>query len=139
MPISSRINENAMHAKVWNSSYTRTIKESICYAMMAYMKYANAPSKLQCEFLQHNVTMCVWYMQMRGESPPFKEKWIVRDKRQKIWSRVELESGSNLCAQESSNEKKESVNFWEWNEWRRIKVIFKIKDSSHIGSCAFKV
>ena len=62
----------------------------ICYAMMAYMKYANAPSKLQCEFLQHNISVCVIYkilqhkirrimdmMQMRGESPPFKEKWMV--------------------------------------------------------------
>ena len=51
---------------------------------------------------------------------------------------VEHERGSNPCAQESSNEKKESVEFYEWNEWRRIKVIFKIKDS-HLGKCAFYV
>ena len=48
---------------------------------------------------------------MRGESPPFKEKWTVRDKRQNIRSIVEHERGSNPCAQVSSNEKKESVDF----------------------------
>ena len=56
----------------------------LCYAMIAYMKYTNAPSKLQCEFLQHNVRRRVKnVLQMRGESPPFKEKWTVGDKRQK--------------------------------------------------------
>ena len=47
-------------------------------------------------------------------SPPFEEKYTVRDKRQNIWSRVELETGSNPCAQVSSDEKKEIVDFWEW-------------------------
>ena len=49
-----------------------------------------------------------------GESPPFKEEWTIRDNRQNIWSTVEHERGSNPCAQESSNEKKESIDFWEW-------------------------
>ena len=58
--------------------------------------------------------MCVIWYEKLGESPPFKEEWMVRDNRQKIWSTVEHERGSNLCAQELSNEKKESVEFWEW-------------------------
>ena len=55
----------------------------LSYAMMAYMKYANAPSKFQCEFLQHNVRRRVNVLQMRGESPPFKEKRMKEIKRQK--------------------------------------------------------
>ena len=51
---------------------------------------------------------------------------------------MEQERRSNPCAQESSNKKKESVDFWE-KRMSGGEVIFKIKDSSHIGSCAFKV
>ena len=53
---------------------------------------------------------------------------------------MEQERRSNPCAQESSNKKKESVDFWEKRmSGGELKLFFKIKDSSHIGSCAFKV
>ena len=53
---------------------------------------------------------------------------------------MEQERRSNLCAQESSNQKKESVDFLEKRmSGEELKLFFKIKDSSHIGSCAFKV
>ena len=49
-----------------------------------------------------------------------------RLKGKKIWSMVELERGSNLCAQEYSNKKKESVDFWEKRmSGRELKLFLK--------------
>ena len=44
----------------------------------------------------------------------------------------------DFCAQVSYNEK-EVLNLRVESEWRKIKVNLKIKDSSHIENCAFKV
>ena len=96
--------------------------------MNAYMKYASAKLLQSSNVKSCSIMLacvCVCDHEKWGESPPFKEEWIVRDNRKKIWSMVELERGSNTCAEESSNEKKESVDFLEWNEWRRIKDILK--------------
>ena len=51
---------------------------------------------------------------------------------------MEHERGSNPCAQESSNEKKKVLTFESGMGGGKLKLFFKIKDSSHIGNCAFK-
>ena len=78
-----------MYAKVWNENYNKTTKDSLCYeikekiqlyyAMMAYMKYANAPSKLQCEFLQHKVSVCV--ISKKSCSITLEEEWMYANER----------------------------------------------------------
>ena len=47
---------------------------------------------------------------MRRESPPFKEKWTIEIKRQKDLINGRARKKKQSCAQESSNEKKESVD-----------------------------
>ena len=62
--------EKKINSMLWNQ---RTMQLS--YAMIAYMKYANAPSKLQCEFLQYKVSVCVWYLK-KSCSITLEEEWM---------------------------------------------------------------
>ena len=112
-----------MQAMIWKCKLTRVRKEILHYEMErtmqlcydAYIIYASAKFLQSSNVKSYSIMLaCVCVYEKWGVSPPFKEKWMVRDNRQNIWSRVELKSGSNPCAQVSSNEKKESVDFWEW-------------------------
>ena len=97
-----------------NIFYTMKVKNNATILWIP-MKYANAKLLQSSDVKSYSIMLgCVCDHEKWGESPPFKEEWIVRDKRQKIWSMVKHERGSNPCAQVSSHEKEESTNFWEW-------------------------